>query len=250
MIIDSGVGGLNVAKAFKKNGVKGNFLYVADQKNMPYGLKSKRELLIIVSDLINNLKKSYKFNDVIVACNTLCVTVYKELSDIFKDLTFYSIAHSALNNINAEFDSVCVLSTLTTYKSNFFRGQTSKSNIIIPVDGLAEAIESRRSEQELETIITKAFKTYSSAKNYKKIYLCCTHYDYAKKTIQNQVNNSVVVVDPSNYFALELKKKLPISKDFQMKTITTSKCRGILDYWSQELGLRVEKDSKDNVGGL
>ncbi|MBQ9276237.1 MAG: aspartate/glutamate racemase family protein [Clostridia bacterium] len=67
-ICDSGIGGLTTLKILRQNFPFADFYYLADNKNMPYGTKSKDELTGICSNLLKKLKAH---SDVqVIACNT------------------------------------------------------------------------------------------------------------------------------------------------------------------------------------
>ena len=56
-IFDSGVGGLTVLKELKALCPNESFVYIGDTKNLPYGTKSKQELLEITSNIFDFYKK-------------------------------------------------------------------------------------------------------------------------------------------------------------------------------------------------
>ena len=58
VVFDSGFGSLSIIKAIQKN-TKANIVYFADQKNFPYGKKSKSELEKIIRNTISNLKAKF-----------------------------------------------------------------------------------------------------------------------------------------------------------------------------------------------
>lgn len=68
-IFDSGIGGLSVLESIRELLPHENILYLADEKNCPYGTKSLEEVRKITLDNINYLKsKGAKI--IVVACNT------------------------------------------------------------------------------------------------------------------------------------------------------------------------------------
>ena len=77
-VFDSGVGGLTVLKELKSFLPNESFIYFGDTKNLPYGTKSKEELLKITSNIFD----FYKLNSVkavVMACNTTSAVVWKSL---------------------------------------------------------------------------------------------------------------------------------------------------------------------------
>ena len=52
-IIDSGVGGLTVAKEFRRLLAEENIIYLGDNKNVPYGNKTEEEIYILTKKMID-----------------------------------------------------------------------------------------------------------------------------------------------------------------------------------------------------
>ena len=71
---DSGVGGLTILEACLEAGIEGEFLYLADTRNMPYGEKSLTEILHISQQCIQWLVQQ-EVDYIIVACNTAAATL-------------------------------------------------------------------------------------------------------------------------------------------------------------------------------
>ena len=70
-VVDSGIGGTSVLSELIEKYPHYNYIYFADNLNMPYGKKSKRFLLKRAKEIIDVLKNSYKVDAIIIACNTL-----------------------------------------------------------------------------------------------------------------------------------------------------------------------------------
>lgn len=69
MVFDSGFGSLSIINAIRKH-TKADIIYFADQKNFPYGKKSKRELEKIIRRTISNLKEKFHPDLIVVGSNT------------------------------------------------------------------------------------------------------------------------------------------------------------------------------------
>ena len=59
-VVDSGIGGTSVLSELIEKYPHYNYIYFADNLNMPYGKKSKRFLLKRAKEIIDVLKNSYK----------------------------------------------------------------------------------------------------------------------------------------------------------------------------------------------
>ncbi|RNJ74769.1 MAG: glutamate racemase [Nitrosopumilus sp. B06] len=68
-VFDSGLGSLSVIRAIQKQG-RFKIIYLADQKNYPYGLKSRAELDRIVRSTIRALRERFSPDVIVVASNT------------------------------------------------------------------------------------------------------------------------------------------------------------------------------------
>ena len=69
VVFDSGLGSLSIIKEIQKK-FKGELIYFADQKNFPYGLKSKIELENIIRETIILLERKFSPELIVMASNT------------------------------------------------------------------------------------------------------------------------------------------------------------------------------------
>lgn len=68
-VFDSGLGSLSIIKAIQKT-CKSEIIYFADQKNFPYGKKSKKQLEKIINQTIKLLEESFSPDIIVMASNT------------------------------------------------------------------------------------------------------------------------------------------------------------------------------------
>ena len=69
VVFDSGFGSLSVIKEIQKK-VKSDIVYFADQKNFPYGKKSKKQLLEIINQSLGIISKEFNPDLIVLASNT------------------------------------------------------------------------------------------------------------------------------------------------------------------------------------
>jgi len=69
VVFDSGFGSLSIIREIQKK-IKGELIYFADQKNFPYGVKSKPELRQIIEKTIVLLEKEFSPQLIVMASNT------------------------------------------------------------------------------------------------------------------------------------------------------------------------------------
>jgi len=68
-VFDSGFGSLSIIREIQKK-IKGELIYFADQKNFPYGVKSKIELENIIRETTVLLEKKFSPELIVMASNT------------------------------------------------------------------------------------------------------------------------------------------------------------------------------------
>ena len=68
-VFDSGLGSLSVINAIQKI-CKSEIIYFADQKNFPYGKKSKKQLETIIKQTIKLLEEKFSPDVIVIASNT------------------------------------------------------------------------------------------------------------------------------------------------------------------------------------
>ena len=80
VVFDSGFGSLSIIREIQKK-FKGELIYFADQKNFPYGVKSKPELEQIIKKTIVLLEKEFSPQLIVMASNTPTLLLdYRKIS--------------------------------------------------------------------------------------------------------------------------------------------------------------------------
>ena len=99
-VFDSGVGGLSVYSKFREALPSENTIYFGDLKNLPYGNKSKEELIVFAKNILDFFK-SKKVKAVVIACNTSSALAYDSIKDDY-DFEIYRIGDAK----KSEYDSI------------------------------------------------------------------------------------------------------------------------------------------------
>ena len=89
---DSGVGGLSVYARFREILPNENTIYFGDTKNLPYGNKSKEELVSFARNILDFFE-SKRVKAVVIACNTSSALAYDSIKDDY-EFKIYPIIHS------------------------------------------------------------------------------------------------------------------------------------------------------------
>ena len=88
-LFDSGIGGLTVLKTLKEKYPHNDYIYYGDTLNIPYGNKSKEELLKLSKNNIEFLLNK-KVDIIIIACGTISSIFINELIKLY-NIPIYSI---------------------------------------------------------------------------------------------------------------------------------------------------------------
>ena len=127
-VFDSGMGSLSIIKSIQKV-TKAEIIYFADQKNYPYGKKSKSELKKIIQTTITKIKQKFEPDMIIIASNTPSILFSEFLNgDIIGVLPPVKLASKISKTKN-----IAILATSATIKSKELNLFIKKESISVNV---------------------------------------------------------------------------------------------------------------------
>ena len=201
LLIDSGSGGVNILKECVKICPYCNYLLFCDHKNLPYGAKSKKELVEITEKNLVKIGNFFKFDIVIFACNTLTATVIDEMREKFCDIDFIGTV-PAIKPALTEFKErdILLIATKTTLENNKLIAKYKNSGIKFKaLNKLAPLIDENLDEiEKIYPYLKKELKG-----NFKAIVLGCTHY-MAVENLLKDIYKDAKIFDSSNGVARRL----------------------------------------------
>lgn len=213
-VFDSGVGGLTVFSKLIKSLPNEKYIYYGDTKNLPYGTKTKEEL-IKIAERIFDYFVSRKVKAVVMACNTTSALTYDILKDNY-DFDIYPIIQTAAKCISElPIKSLGTLSTPATATSHAYKNEINKYNHNIKVTeigcpGWVQIVEDKTQDSEESIALVKKYATELIDKKVDKIVLGCTHYPYLLDILTKFAPKDLFI-DPSEFFVdfimSDLKKK-------------------------------------------
>lgn len=182
---DSGLGGMLVANALRKQYPSADIVFIADQSNVPYGDKTVKQLDFYARSLLNKFREM-KVHDVVIACNTLCANVIDDLRDDYQDLHIYSIIEPTCQQLTkSKASKVAVLATAKTVETHAYKKQLKMilpdAQIVeIQAPKLVPIIENGCNEAELKQAVKEYLVEDADA-----YILGCTHFPLIRKYIEN-----------------------------------------------------------------
>ena len=194
-IFDSGLGGLTVLKHLIRYFPNEKFIYLGDLANLPYGNKSKQNIIKYSFECANFLK-SKNVKCIIIACNTASSYAYLELKKSI-DIPVYDVISPCIDKIILlKNKRVAILGTEKTIEAKVYHNQIKSKNKSLKIYDIACPLFVPVVEEGLEgtnismSIIDMYLNSIKKA-NVDCIVLGCTHYPILLNDLKKYFNNSV-----------------------------------------------------------
>ena len=199
---DSGVGGLTVLRDALKVLPNENYIYYADTKNVPYGIKPKETVIDLVKEAVQNIA-SHSIKVLVVACNTATSIAINELRKTF-DFPIIGMEPAVKPAVkNTRDKRILVTATSLTLKEEKLErllSEIDKRNIVdkLPLDKLVRFAEDFIFDSEdIENYLNESFKDYCF-ENYEAIVLGCTHFIFFKDIIKRIIRKEDLKIIDGN----------------------------------------------------
>ena len=201
-IFDSGVGGLSVLREIRNQYPGEDLIYIADQIHVPYGTRSRKQVLEFSEGIIRFLiQEGVKI--IVLACNTASAVALAHLRKKYPDLPFVGM-EPAVKPAAEETSTgvVGVLATPTTFQGDLYASTVEKFARGVKVlqdtcPGLVDQIESGKVDHpRTREILQKALDPMLE-QNVDKVVMGCTHYPFVIPIIEEIVGDQVRVIDPA-----------------------------------------------------
>lgn len=212
-VFDSGVGGLSVLRAIRRELPAEQIIFLGDQIHVPYGSRHLEEVRQF-SERITRFLIGKGAKLIVVACNTASAAALHTLRGLFPQMPFVGM-EPAVKPAAAQTQSgvVGVLATPATFQGELYASVVERFASDVKVlqstcpglvqqieDGLLEAAETRSIlEDALTPMMLQKIDT---------IVLGCTHYPFVIPLIQSIAGPHVNVIDPAPAVARQVRRLL------------------------------------------
>lgn len=202
-IFDSGVGGLSILKEIKKNLPNENLIFLADQKNVPYGLKNQKELEKITEKITQFLMK-YDIKMLVIACNTATCYALSHLRKKFNMPIIGVVPAIKPAAQKSKKSKIAVMSTPATansaYLKNLIKEHATNTQVLrLGCEGLEDSIEELNYQRINASLPDYASKIKGFGADV--LVLGCTHYPLIKDNIKKSLGHGISVIDSSQAVA-------------------------------------------------
>ena len=216
-IFDSGFGGITVLKQLLKILPNENYIYVGDNANIPYGSKSKDEIINLTLRIVNFLVEK-KSKIIIIACNTITACTYDILKEKYDTPIIEVISNGVIDAVKStKNNNISIMATEFTVHSNAYIEKINQYNNNIKITQIAcrdlcPMIESDWYSHSNRFEVLKGYLEKIDSKS-DTLILGCTHYplilDDIQKVLNESSNNSIKnIIDPALNTSSSIKKYL------------------------------------------
>lgn len=228
-IIDSGSGGLSVARAIKQTIPEINIHYFADHKHLPYGEKSRNFLKNRVETIASHLI-SQGCNFIVIACHSASA----QLESSALSFPWLGVVQPTVNAIKLipKHARIGVIGTNATINSGIYQN-IDKNIAALATPELAELIENQTLTQDIvSNILNEKLPGISH------LVLACTHYPLAQKLF---VQPNLSIIDTPRLCAQNLKQLIGSSSgDGKITIESTATSAKFINFANQMLAQEPE----------
>ncbi len=212
-VFDSGVGGLTVLREMQAQLFHESVIYFGDTARVPYGNRSKGEILRFVREIIAWMM-GLEVKLVIMACNTSSALVLEEVRSEFPIPILGIILPGARAAVSSG-KRIGVISTQATAQSNAYQ------QAVLEIDSSAQVwqvgcpefvpqIESDRIHDPYTLTLAKRYLDPLVAAGIDTLVYGCTHYPHLGPVFKQILPSGITLVDPAKHLAIAAAQELEI----------------------------------------
>lgn len=184
-VIDSGIGGLTVLSSLINKCPNHEYIYFGDTIHLPYGEKSKEEIIDYTNNIIRFLE-SEKVDVIVIACGS--ISSHKEF--IKSNVPLIDII-SPLEGKLDNYKKISVMATAISIKTNAFKNYINSELNLIACPKLVPIIENNN-YKKLDKVLNEYLET---TKDSEALILGCTHYPLIKNEVSKYFQGDIICLD-------------------------------------------------------
>ncbi|MHC5200690.1 glutamate racemase [Myroides sp. LJL119] len=210
-LFDSGIGGTTIWREVNQLMPLESTVFLGDQKNAPYGLKTKQEIINLCFKNIDFLiQQDCKI--IVIACNTATTNAISEMREHYRIPIIGIEPAIKPATILTKNSKIGILATKGTITSDFYSAKIKQYPHVEIIEqigyNLVTLIESGliNSEQMMEHL--KDYLLPMVDKGIDTLVLGCTHYPYLIPLIKQIIPDHIKIIDSGKAVALQTKNIL------------------------------------------
>lgn len=211
-VMDSGVGGLSILRELQQVLPHEDFVFIADQANVPYGERTLAEVRGFVEGITRFTLADSRENGktvgldaklMVIACNTASAAALHEMRRKFPQMRFVGLEPAVKPAaLGSQKKSIGVIATAVTFQGKLYASLIDRFARDIAVH--------KRACPELVTLVERGGPYTAEDRQVVEqalapmieadidhLVLGCTHFPFLKHELQEIMGNGVRIVDPS-----------------------------------------------------
>ena len=200
-IFDSGIGGITLLHQAIALLPRENYIFYADTDHVPYGTKSREEVIGYVDEVMRFLS-DHDCKAVVIACNTATAVAAEVMREKYR-IPIIGIEPAVKPAVGeSKGKRVLVVATPLTIRDERFRRLVARVDYahlvdLLPLPRLVEFAENGEFESNAElAYLEKELSAYDLG-NYGELVLGCTHFNYFKDSFRRLLPPQVRLIDGS-----------------------------------------------------
>ncbi len=202
VIIDSGIGGLPYMEWIKSRLPDENFVYIADNKNFPFGTKTRDDLIRIMTETMSWAVDKFRPKAAVIACNTASVVSLAALRSNFsfpiigvvpavKPAAFMTAKKRiGLMASNRTIDDEYTEKLITDFASQCVVARFAGTEIINFIENELQAA----AEAQITAVLKPAADFFKKS-DVDSVVLGCTHFLFLEDEIRNNFGDGIRIID-------------------------------------------------------
>ncbi len=199
---DSGVGGITLLSYARDNAAGEDYVFYADEDNVPYGTKTAEEIRALTYRAVSCLVEC-GCKAVVIACNTATSAAIEYLRYKFPDMPVIGIEPAVKPAVtHTGHRRVLVMATPLTVREAKLRQLIDRFDQegqvdLLPMPELVTFAEREEfSGNRVRDYIARSLDGFS-LEEYSDLVLGCTHFNYFKDTMASLLPESTAIIDGS-----------------------------------------------------
>lgn len=211
-IFDSGIGGMSVLHQALATLPHENYIFYADTDHVPYGTKTKDQVISYVDEMIQFML-SHNCKAVVIACNTATSVAASTMRQKY-DIPIIGIEPAVKPAVEQSHGRrVMVVATPLTIREEKLKNLVDRVDNAHHVDllPLPELVTFAEREEfnspQVEAYLHKELSSYDLS-TYGELVLGCTHFNYFKDSFRKIMPSQVQIIDGNRGTVNQLKRIL------------------------------------------
>lgn len=212
-VFDSGVGGLTVAREIMRQLPEENIVYFGDTARVPYGSKSKNNIIRFSRQIIHFLRTK-QVKAVVIACNTASAQALETVQSEF-DIPIIGVivpgARAAVRETRN--GKIGVAGTEGTIRSETYNKEIKslrEDAVVIgqPCPLFVPLVEEGFAKHRITKEVIDIYLSDMKNTDIDTLILGCTHYPLLRSSVMEYFGDLVHIVNPAYETAIDLKNVL------------------------------------------